>query len=107
MIEFDPILVHDWLRYSAKRLPDKPALVADNRRMSYSALNETSDKVAQALMSIGIRRHDRVVVFLGHHPVGLDVDGGGALFSSPNWCNRQQEGGCEKQQEVYHGESGR
>lgn len=27
MIEFDPVLVHDWLSRSARRFPDKEALV--------------------------------------------------------------------------------
>ena len=64
MIQFDPILVHEWLRYSAKRFPKKTALVADDKRLSYSDLNEASDRLAQGLMRIGVQRHDRVVVFL-------------------------------------------
>ena len=64
MIEFDPILVHEWLRYSAKRFPKKTALVADNNRLSYFDLDEVSDRLAQGLMRIGVQRHDRVVIFL-------------------------------------------
>ena len=64
MIEFDPVLVHEWLRYSAKRFPQKTALVADGKRLSYFELDEASDRLAQGLMRIGVQRHDRVVIFL-------------------------------------------
>lgn len=64
MIEFDPILVHEWLRFSAKRVPQKTALVADNKRLSYAELDNESDRFAQGLMKIGVQRHDRVAVYL-------------------------------------------
>ncbi len=64
MVEFDPTLVHDWLRRSARRFPDKVALICDQQRWTYKALDEYSDHLARALMSAGVRRQDRVVVLL-------------------------------------------
>lgn len=64
MIEFDPTLVHDWLTRSARRFPDKVALVCDQQRWTYKALDRRSDHLAAALLDGGIRRQDRVVVLM-------------------------------------------
>ncbi len=53
-----------FLRESAKRFPDKTALVATPRRLTYSQLDDLSDELAQGLVNRGIGRGDRVVLFL-------------------------------------------
>ncbi len=63
-IEFDPVLVHDWLRSSARRFPDKEALICGRQRWTYRALNSRSDYLARALQDIGVHRHDRIVILL-------------------------------------------
>ncbi|MCP4261212.1 MAG: AMP-binding protein [Planctomycetes bacterium] len=63
-VEFDPVLVHEWLRRSARRFPDKEALVCGRQRWTYKALDQRSDHLAAALQDVGVRRQDRVVVFL-------------------------------------------
>jgi amino acid adenylation domain-containing protein len=64
MIEFDPILVHEWLCRSARRFPDKVALVCGRQSWTYRALDRRSDHLAAALIDAGVRRQDRVVVLL-------------------------------------------
>ena len=64
MIEFDPVLVHDWLSRSARRFPDKTALVCDKQRWTYKAIDKRTTHLANALMDAGVRRQDRVVVLL-------------------------------------------
>jgi len=64
MIEFDPVLVHGWLERSARRLPDKDALVCGNDRCTYGELNERCARLADGLQSLGVTRGDRVIVFL-------------------------------------------
>lgn len=57
-------LIHHMLRTSAQRFPDKEALVHGSRRLTYrEALNLTTG-LAQGLRSAGLRRGDRVGVFL-------------------------------------------
>ncbi|MCJ8502107.1 class I adenylate-forming enzyme family protein [Desulfatitalea alkaliphila] len=58
------MLVHGFLENSAQRLGDKTALIADNQRISYQALNTTADNLAHYLVTIGIKRGDRVVILL-------------------------------------------
>ena len=64
MIEFDPTLVHDWLTRSARRFPNKVALVCDQQRWTYKALDQRTDHLAAALLDAGVRRRDRVAVLL-------------------------------------------
>jgi len=64
MIEFDPTLVHDWLRRSAIRFPDKEALICGHERWTYSQLDRYSSQLAFALIDAGLKRHDRAVVLL-------------------------------------------
>ena len=64
MIEFDPTLVHDWLSRSARRFPDKAALVCGDQRWTYKALDKLSDHLAATLLDAGVRRQDRVAVLL-------------------------------------------
>src|SRR5512145_173799 len=68
MIEFDPILVHEWLRRSARRAPEKEAIVCGGERWSYQRLDTCSDRVAGALVDQGLRRQDRVVSLTGNCP---------------------------------------
>lgn len=58
------LLVRDFLEQSADRLPTKTALVCDGKRLSYQELDHQADRIAQALKEIGVKRGDRVAVFL-------------------------------------------
>ena len=64
MFEFDPTLVHEWLCRSARRLPDKVALVCGEQRWTYESLDQRTDHLAAALLDQGVRRQDRVAVLL-------------------------------------------
>ena len=56
--------VERFLKDSAKRLPDKTALVAGGRRMSFGELDAASDRLAAALHQRGLRRGERAIVFM-------------------------------------------
>ena len=55
--------LQDFLIESAARLPDKEALVCQDRRLTYAELDRQSNALASALTHRGVRRGDRVVVF--------------------------------------------
>jgi amino acid adenylation domain-containing protein len=65
---FSPTLVHGYLALSAENFPDKAAIVGGEEVLSYRALAETSSRLALVLAKEGVRRHDRVVVFLDNSP---------------------------------------
>ena len=77
-----------FLRRSADRFPDKAALVASGKRVTYSQLDNLSDELAQGLVERGIRRGDRVVLFLDNSAEAVvsifAVLKAGAVFSPVN-----------------------
>ena len=58
------MLVHHFLENSATRVPDKIALIGDDQRLTYRQLNTRADQLAAALITMGIKRRDRVVILL-------------------------------------------
>ncbi len=55
--------IETFLTESARLFPDKTALVAGGRRMSFAELDEASGRVAAALAAHGVERGDRAVIF--------------------------------------------
>ena len=62
------MLVHNFLEASASRLPDKVALIYGNKRLTYKQINSLSDHIAASLVGMGIKRQDRVVIFMDNSP---------------------------------------
>ena len=77
-----------FLRESAVRFPDKTALVASGKRLTFSQLDDLSDELAQGLLDRGIARGDRVVLFLDNSAEAVvsifAVLKAGAVFSPVN-----------------------
>lgn len=61
-------LLHDYLAASARRLPDKIALVCKQARLSYAELDRRANALAHALVRRGVARGDRVIVFGDNTP---------------------------------------
>jgi len=58
------MLVNDFLQDSAKRFPDKVALVCEGRRLTYAQIEEQANRVANGLLALGVQRGERVAVWL-------------------------------------------
>ena len=56
--------VEGFLELSARRSPDKTALVCRERRLTYREVEEQSNQLAQALLEHGVHRGDRVAIYL-------------------------------------------
>ncbi|MCD6043441.1 MAG: long chain acyl-CoA synthetase, partial [Burkholderiales bacterium] len=56
-------MLHDHLIESARRLPDKVALVCGTERLTYADLDARSNGLAHRLVAAGVERGDRVIVF--------------------------------------------
>jgi len=59
-----PLLAQDGLQSNALKSPDKTALVCCGRRLSYAAVDEMADRLANALIASGVQRGDRVAIYL-------------------------------------------
>ncbi len=58
------MLVHNFLENSARRLPDKTALICGDRRLTYRQINASADRLAAALIDMGVRKQDRVLILM-------------------------------------------
>jgi long-chain acyl-CoA synthetase len=56
------------LEKAAGRYGKKTAVVMDERRLSYAQLDEASNKIANALLGMGIKKGDRVAMLLANSP---------------------------------------
>jgi long-chain acyl-CoA synthetase len=62
------VTIADLLRETAKRLPDKPALLFQDRPISYAQLDAEVDRAAAGIASLGVRKGDRVAVLVQNTP---------------------------------------
>ena len=58
------MLVQDFLQDSAERFPDKVALICDSQRLTYAEVESRANRLAHALIALGVQRGDRVAVYL-------------------------------------------
>jgi fatty-acyl-CoA synthase len=76
------------LRHAALR-PDKPAILCEDREISYLRLHRESNRAARALLADGVRQGDRVA-YLGHeseifYGLALACAKAGSVFVPVNW----------------------
>jgi pyochelin biosynthesis protein PchD len=57
--------VGDALRASAKRHPQRPALISDERTLSFRELDDVTERLAAALLELGLATGDRAIFQLG------------------------------------------
>jgi long-chain acyl-CoA synthetase len=60
------VLVDSFLEQTAARTPEMTALVCGRERLSYAELEMRSNRFAHALLARGVRRGDRVAIYLGN-----------------------------------------
>ena len=57
-------MLHHHLALTAARVPERIAIIAGERRLTYRELDETSTRVARGLIALGVERGDRVAMQL-------------------------------------------
>ena len=58
------MLVNEFLEQSVNRFPDKDALICQDRRLTFTDIDSSSNRLSNALIHYGLQRQDRVAVFL-------------------------------------------
>jgi len=61
------VTVGDMLRQTAARLPDKMALLTDSGSVTFGELDELTDRLAAALLDLGLRPADRAIFQMGNN----------------------------------------
>jgi long-chain acyl-CoA synthetase len=97
------------LEQAARDYPDNTALIFKPRamkgaldgltsgKMTYRTLNETADRLAAALAKLGVKKGDRVVIFMPNSPqfvvayYGILKAGGVVVATNPLYAPREME----------------
>ncbi|HQN25640.1 MAG TPA: AMP-binding protein, partial [Syntrophales bacterium] len=61
-------VMDDFFRQHAAEQPDQEALVYKDRRFTYRQYDEITDRVAMGLLGIGVKRGDRVGIYVPNWP---------------------------------------
>ncbi|HXZ30515.1 MAG TPA: AMP-binding protein [Dehalococcoidia bacterium] len=64
----DPKNLKLMLEKTAREVPEQNAVVLGSRRVSYRELDETSNRIANALISLGIKKGDHVAILMSRTP---------------------------------------
>lgn len=62
------MLLHELLSKTARDYPDSEALVASGIRLSYAKIDDRSNGFAKSLLNKGLRKGDRVLIFMDNSP---------------------------------------
>jgi len=60
------MLLYELFEETLKNNPDKEAIIFKGKSTSYRELDESMKRSARALISLGIKRGDRVAIFMGN-----------------------------------------
>ncbi|MEM3580224.1 MAG: AMP-binding protein, partial [Candidatus Bathyarchaeia archaeon] len=67
-IDYPEVPLFEFLRDSAKKYPDKTAIIYFDRKITYKELDLLSDKFATALVDLGVKKEDKVAIYLPNIP---------------------------------------
>lgn len=68
-IDYPEVPLYEFLRISAQKYPDKTALIYFDGKMTYKELDVLTDRFAAALADLGVKKGDRVALFLPNTPL--------------------------------------
>jgi len=96
-IDFPEIPLHGLLEETAEKFPEHAAIVYFNKAMTYRELNHLSDRFATALNGLGVKKGDKVAIFLPNTPqfvisyYGISKIGSIVTTISPLYKERELE----------------
>ncbi|MDC4226949.1 MAG: AMP-binding protein [Candidatus Manganitrophus sp.] len=67
-LHYPPVPLHQLLIESTKKYPNQNAILFYGKGMTYRELDEETNRFAQALQKLGVRKGDRVAVMLPNIP---------------------------------------
>ncbi|RJP17043.1 MAG: long-chain fatty acid--CoA ligase [Candidatus Abyssobacteria bacterium SURF_5] len=77
------------LKLNAEEFPDKPAIIFNDKQTTYKEINERAARFGNALMSLGLKRRERVAVIMRNRTEFLEIIHGlikaGITLVPVNW----------------------
>ncbi len=67
-IDYPRRTLHENLRLAARQRPDGTAIIFMNRKMTFAQLDALTDRFAAALLQLGVKKGDRVALYLANSP---------------------------------------
>jgi long-chain acyl-CoA synthetase len=67
-LDYPDVPLGDLLKRTAEKYPDKIATVYFDKNLTYRQLNELSDRFATALAALGVKKGDKVAIYLANMP---------------------------------------
>ncbi len=67
-INYPPIPLYGMLEESAKRYPNSPCTIFKGAVVTYQEMNELTDRLAAAIAGLGVKKGDRVGIFMPNTP---------------------------------------
>src|SRR5512139_3739503 len=96
-INYPQVPLQFFLEDSAKKYPNVPCTIFKGAEISYKEMNEITDQVAAALASLGVKKGDRVGIFMPNTPqfimayFGILKAGGVVVAVNPLYTPREIE----------------
>lgn len=96
-IDYPAITVHEMLRESAKKYPNSLCTIFKGATVSYKEMDALTDRMAAALVSLGVKKGDRVGIFMPNTPqfvigyFGILKAGGVVVATNPLYSTREIE----------------
>lgn len=69
-VEIPEVPLYEVLRQTAKKLPNKPFIIYEDKKISYREFDEDSEKIANSLNGMGLGKGDKAAI---------------VMFNSPEW----------------------
>ncbi len=96
-IEYPEVPLFHFLEESARKYPDKPCTIFKGAKISFREMNELSDRLAGALAAMGVKKGDRVGLFMPNTPqfvmayFGILKAGGVVVATNPLYTPKEIE----------------
>ncbi|MCS6908808.1 MAG: long-chain fatty acid--CoA ligase [Anaerolineales bacterium] len=96
-IDYPQIALFELLEESAKKYPDAPCTIFKGAVITYKEMNELTDRLAGALADLGVKKGDRVGIFMPNTPqfviayFGILKAGGVVVATNPLYTPREIE----------------
>ena len=96
-IEVPEIALHTFLEQSAQAYPDRTCTVFKGAKLSYREMDQLTDRLAAGLVAGGVRKGDRVAIFMPNSPqfviafFGILKAGGVVVATNPLYTPREIE----------------